>query len=194
MGLSSGLPFYATIRIGRGNVLPAYVQRPAIQAHVYGCTSVGCVLPPSEIPKADVLCRRNVATRLCCPPDVVRRPHCNPRGSDTRISDTRSSRRRSYPRAYSHTSNSVGTYGSAGLGRLQRRVQPLCIRHIGTTVETPRRVATLPAGCSRGCALGPRRRYANSRVDGFLNFGLKHAVEEIKTAVMPWSERDLRLR
>ena len=27
-----------------------------------------------------------------------------------------------------------------------------------------------------------------------LNFGLKHTVEEIKTAVMPWNERDSRLR
>ena len=61
--LSRGLPFYASMEAG-GDVFPTHVQRPATQAHIYGCASVVCILPATEILQTDVLCRVVVSVVL----------------------------------------------------------------------------------------------------------------------------------
>ena len=43
--------------IGRRFILSVRVQRPAVQAHAYGCASAVPSLVTAEIPQSDVFCR-----------------------------------------------------------------------------------------------------------------------------------------
>lgn len=44
-----------TVHDGKGTYSPLTIKVLLIQAHVHGCASVDCVLPPMEIPETDVL-------------------------------------------------------------------------------------------------------------------------------------------
>ena len=93
---------------GRRFILSVRVQRPAIQAHAYGCASAVPSLVTAEIPQSDVLVTAEIPQS-----DVFRgrqttsggqpeigdfwRRRCSLRGSRSRISGTRSPRPRGCP-------------------------------------------------------------------------------------------------